>query len=58
MSKFIGLIQARVGSYRLRNKILMKIKDRIILDYVLERARHSECDDMLICTTKNRSVIN
>lgn len=37
--KIIGIIQARTGSKRLKNKVLLKLGDRCILEILLERLK-------------------
>jgi spore coat polysaccharide biosynthesis protein SpsF len=54
MKKFIAIVQARMTSIRLPGKILKKVKDKYILEYVIERVRSSKCDDIIVCTTVNR----
>jgi len=50
--KIIALIQARTGSTRLPKKILKKIKERIILDYVVDRLKYSKyLDNIVLATT-------
>jgi spore coat polysaccharide biosynthesis protein SpsF len=54
-NQFIGIIvQARMGSSRLPNKVLMKIDgERTILDSVLEQLQFSKKADLVIIATTN-----
>lgn len=67
--KTIAIVQARIGSTRLPGKILKKIGDKIVLDYVLERLKlckyldeivlattTSEKDDILEAYAKNKGI--
>jgi spore coat polysaccharide biosynthesis protein SpsF len=54
MKKYIAVIQARMGSSRLPGKVMKKVKGRYILDYVIERAKSSRCNDVIVCTTYNK----
>jgi spore coat polysaccharide biosynthesis protein SpsF len=48
----IAIIQARMKSTRLPGKILKKIKDNVVLDYVIERLRLCEkLDNIVLATT-------
>ena len=50
--KIVAIIQARTGSTRLPKKILRKIKERIILDYVIDRLKYSNyLDNIVLATT-------
>lgn len=50
--KIIGIIQARTGSKRLKNKVLLKLGDRCILEILLERLKKSKkLDDIIVATT-------
>ena len=55
----ICIVQARMGSTRLPGKILLKIKDKPILSYVIERLKLcKELNNIVISTTKsNRDEI-
>lgn len=55
MKKIIATIQARMNSLRFPGKVMKKVKGRYILDYVVERAKYSNCDDVMVCTTKRAS---
>ena len=54
MKRYIAVIQARMGSLRLPGKVMKKVKRRYILDYVVERAKNSKCNDVIVCTTYNK----
>jgi spore coat polysaccharide biosynthesis protein SpsF len=50
------IVQARVGSTRLPKKILKKIKNKMILDYVFERLKYCKrANDIILATTTNRN---
>jgi spore coat polysaccharide biosynthesis protein SpsF len=51
----VAIVQARMSSTRLPAKILKKIKDKVILDYVIERLRFCEnLNDIVIATTTSK----
>lgn len=53
--KTLGIIQARMGSTRLPNKVLMPLGKTVLLDYVYTRAVNIDgIDDVVIATTKNK----
>jgi spore coat polysaccharide biosynthesis protein SpsF len=48
----IAIVQARTGSTRLPGKILKKINNKVVLDYVIERIQQcSKIDDIVLATT-------
>ena len=50
--KIVAVTQARLGSTRLPQKILMKIKNRTLLQMHIDRIKNSELiDDIIIATT-------
>ncbi len=50
------IIQARVGSTRLPNKVLLKVLDKTILEYVITRVKQAkQVDRVLVATTTNKS---
>jgi len=50
--KVIGVVQARTGSKRLKNKVLMKLNNKSILNILLERLKKSKkLDDIIVATT-------
>ena len=56
-----AIIQARTGSTRLKNKVLLKVLDRTMLEYVVERVNAVRfANNVLIATTDNKEddVIN
>ena len=55
MKKYIALIQARMNSSRLPGKVLKKVKNKNILEYVIERVKSSRCDDLIVCTSVNNA---
>ena len=51
----LGILQARANSSRLPNKILLKIKEKTILEYELERILKSiEINKIIVATTTNK----
>jgi len=53
--KVIAIVQARMGSTRLPGKVLKKIKDKFVLDYVIYRLRMCKnLDDIILATTTNK----
>jgi spore coat polysaccharide biosynthesis protein SpsF (cytidylyltransferase family) len=54
--KIIAVIQARTSSSRLPNKVLMKIKNKPVLEHVIDRIKRSEkIDEVVVATTLNLS---
>lgn len=52
MVKIVGITQARIGSSRLPKKVLLKIKDKTLLEYHLERIKQSKIvNDWIVATT-------
>jgi len=52
--KVVVIVQARIGSTRLPNKVIKKIKNKMILDYVIERLNFcKKVNDIIIATTTN-----
>ncbi|MCK4817281.1 glycosyltransferase family protein [bacterium] len=50
--KAVAIIQARVGSSRLPGKVLLRIGDKPILEYVVQRVRSaSSIEDVVVATT-------
>ena len=50
----VAIVQARTGSTRLHNKVLKKIKNKKILDYVIERVKLSKkINNVVLAITKN-----
>lgn len=62
MKKVIAIIQARVGSTRLPNKVLKKIQGKTILNHVIERVSKSKyIDEIIVATTdlkRDDEIIN
>jgi len=55
LTKFIAVIQARVGSKRFPHKVLKNIQKKPILHYVIKQTQASKfIDDILIATTINK----
>ena len=51
----VAIVQARMGSTRLPGKVLKKIKDKVVIDYVIERLRFCEnLNDIIIATTTSK----
>ena len=54
--KIISIIQARTSSKRLKNKVLKKINNKPIIEYVYESALNSRLfDDIIIATSNKKS---
>jgi len=54
LSKRIAIIQARMGSNRLPEKVLLKINNKPMLSYVINQTKSSKLiDDVIIATTTN-----
>ncbi|MPQ32552.1 acylneuraminate cytidylyltransferase [Clostridium estertheticum] len=54
--KVTAIIQARMGSTRLPEKVMMKIKDKTVIQHVVERVKAAKnIDDIIIATTLNKS---
>ena len=54
--KLISIIQARSSSKRLKNKVMKKIKNKMIIEYVYDCVHNSELfDDIIIATSKSSS---
>jgi len=52
MVKTLAIIQARMGSSRLLNKVLMELKGKTVLERVVERVLQSQyIDDVIVATT-------
>jgi len=49
--KTICMIQARIGSSRLPEKVLSKIKDKTILEHMVDFLRHSKLTDKIVIAT-------
>ncbi len=50
--KIIGITQARISSSRLPKKVLLEIKEKTLLEYHLERAKHSKLvTEWIVATT-------
>ncbi|MBL76936.1 MAG: acylneuraminate cytidylyltransferase [Chloroflexi bacterium] len=55
------IIQARIGSTRLPGKVMYKINERPIIDYLLSQIKHSELIDKIVVATtdqKNDDLIS
>lgn len=56
MKKNIGaIIQARMGSTRLPEKIFRKLNNKTVLEHIYNRVKDSTVDKVVIATTNNRS---
>lgn len=50
----LAIIQARTGSSRLPGKVLMKLKDKTVLEHVIDRVKKSKMiDEVIVATTMN-----
>lgn len=53
--KIKAVIQARVGATRLPGKVMMKVLDKPILEYVIERVNRAKLiDEVIVATTENK----
>ena len=54
MQKIVGIIQARMGSSRLPNKVMKFIGDTPIIELLIKRlSRSKELDDIMVATSNN-----
>lgn len=54
--KIVVIIQARMGSTRLPGKVMIKIKDKTVLNHVVERIRCCKnVDDIIVATSLDKS---
>ena len=52
--KIIATIEARMTSSRLPGKVIMKVKKKTLLEFLVERLKKiKEIDDIILCTTRN-----
>jgi glutamate-1-semialdehyde 2,1-aminomutase len=50
--KIVIFVQARLGSSRLPNKVLLPLGDKTVLDHVVERCKKAQfINDVIVCTT-------
>ena len=53
--KVTAIIQARTGSSRLPGKVLLKVMDKTILEYVMERVvKARKVDELVVATTESK----
>jgi spore coat polysaccharide biosynthesis protein SpsF len=52
----VGIIQARVSSTRLPNKVMLKVLDKTLLEYMIERVTQSKKIDKIIVATTTNNV--
>ena len=57
-NNIIGIIPARSGSKRLKNKNIFKIKNKPLIVYTFEAAKKSKYIDNLILSTDSKKIIN
>ena len=50
------IIQARLGSSRLPGKILKKIGDKSVLEYLIDRLKRSRLAEQIIVATTNEKI--
>ena len=51
--KVVACIIARTGSARLPNKVIRKINNKTLIEYIIEKIKHTkEIDEIYLCTTK------
>ena len=54
--KIVATIEARMTSSRLPGKVIMKVKNKTLLEYLIDRLKQiKEIDDIILCTTKNHT---
>jgi len=52
----VAIIQARIGSTRLPGKVLKKIQDKVVLDYVIDRLKTCKnIDEIVLAITTNKN---
>lgn len=60
--KIIAVIQARMGSTRLKGKVLKTIKDKTIIEHIVERVKRcNELEEVIVATSlseENKELIN
>jgi spore coat polysaccharide biosynthesis protein SpsF (cytidylyltransferase family) len=49
--KILGIIQARLGSTRLAGKVLLKIKDKTVLEHIIDRVKCSKYINQVVVAT-------
>lgn len=55
VGRVVGVIQARMGSSRLPGKVLARLADRTVLEWVVRAVRSAAClDDVVIATTREQ----
>ena len=55
MTKILAIIQARMNSTRLPNKVLTKVQEIPILEHIINRVRLSKIDEIIVATTEDNS---
>jgi spore coat polysaccharide biosynthesis protein SpsF len=54
--KIVATIEARMTSSRLPGKVIMKVRKKILIAYLVERLKKiKNLDDIILCTTKNKT---
>ncbi len=54
--KTVATIEARMTSTRLPGKVIMKVKKKMLLVYLVERLKKvKEIEEIILCTTKNKT---
>jgi len=54
--KTVATIEARMTSSRLPGKVIMKVKKKMLLVYLVERLKKvKEIEEIILCTTKNKT---
>ena len=56
--KFLGLIPARGGSVRVKNKNILPLGGIPLIDYTIKAARHSKYLDRIIVSTDSNEIAN
>ena len=53
--KIVAIVESRMSSTRLFGKILLKVKNKTMLEYLIERLKKvKKIDDIVIATTTNK----
>ena len=54
----IGIIPARGGSVNIKNKNLIRIKDKTLIEIAYSKAKASKKFDKIVCSTDSIKIIN
>ena len=57
MTKYLAIVQAHLGSKRLKEKVLKKIyKNKTVIEILLERLKNSKLIDKIVVATSKNNV--